>query len=148
MPQREKNVSCQRSSAFFRFIFFIFYKKTEKNMLRVFLVDSLKRILYLYVLSIGKWLSLVEHSVRDAGVAGSNPVFPTISPTQRPVLFQNRPFLSFPLNCDCSRKQGIPRQKNIFPKYSPITMNDSRSGVSGQFSRFSVSVSMRFQFTS
>jgi hypothetical protein len=25
----------------------------------------------------GKWLSLVEHSVRDAGVGGSNPLFPT-----------------------------------------------------------------------
>ena len=30
------------------------------------------------VLAIGKWLSLVEHHVRDVGVAGSNPVFPTI----------------------------------------------------------------------
>ena len=28
--------------------------------------------------SIGEWLSLVEHSVRDAGVGGSNPLFPTI----------------------------------------------------------------------
>ena len=27
---------------------------------------------------IGKWLSLVEHLVWDQGVAGSNPVFPTI----------------------------------------------------------------------
>ncbi len=27
---------------------------------------------------IGKWLSLVEHLVRDQGVAGSNPVFPTV----------------------------------------------------------------------
>ncbi len=26
---------------------------------------------------VGKWLSLVEHSVRDAGVGGSNPLFPT-----------------------------------------------------------------------
>jgi hypothetical protein len=26
----------------------------------------------------GKWLSLVEHLVWDQGVAGSNPVFPTI----------------------------------------------------------------------
>ncbi len=30
---------------------------------------------------IGKWLSLVEHSVRDAGAGGSNPLFPTISVT-------------------------------------------------------------------
>ena len=29
----------------------------------------------------GKWLSLVEHSVRDAGVGGSNPLFPTIYDT-------------------------------------------------------------------
>ena len=28
---------------------------------------------------IGKWLNLVEHLVWDQGVAGSNPVFPTIS---------------------------------------------------------------------
>src|SRR5687768_14897841 len=27
---------------------------------------------------VGAWLSLVEHSVRDRGVAGSNPVAPTI----------------------------------------------------------------------
>lgn len=27
--------------------------------------------------SIGEWLSLVEHLVRDQGVAGSNPVSPT-----------------------------------------------------------------------
>ena len=27
---------------------------------------------------IGKWLNLVEHLVWDQGVAGSNPVFPTI----------------------------------------------------------------------
>jgi hypothetical protein len=26
---------------------------------------------------VGKWLSLVEHLVRDQEVAGSNPVFPT-----------------------------------------------------------------------
>ena len=26
---------------------------------------------------VGEWLSLVEHSVRDAGVGGSNPLFPT-----------------------------------------------------------------------
>jgi hypothetical protein len=28
--------------------------------------------------AVGKWLSLVEHSVRDAGAGGSNPLFPTI----------------------------------------------------------------------
>ncbi len=27
--------------------------------------------------TVGEWLSLVEHSVRDAGVGGSNPLFPT-----------------------------------------------------------------------
>ena len=29
------------------------------------------------VIKVGEWLSLVEHSVRDAGVGGSNPLFPT-----------------------------------------------------------------------
>ena len=32
-----------------------------------------------FVRSVGEWLSLVEHLVRDQGVAGSNPVSPTIS---------------------------------------------------------------------
>jgi hypothetical protein len=31
----------------------------------------------LYFHRVGTWLSLVEHRVRDAGVAGSNPVVPT-----------------------------------------------------------------------
>jgi hypothetical protein len=35
---------------------------------------------------VGKWLSLVEHSVRDAGVAGSNPVFPTNLPPERSLI--------------------------------------------------------------
>src|SRR5262245_16764986 len=30
--------------------------------------------------SVGAWLSLVEHSVRDRGVGGSNPLAPTIFP--------------------------------------------------------------------
>ena len=35
-----------------------------------------------YVASIvGTWLSLVEHRVRDAGAAGSNPVVPTTPPS-------------------------------------------------------------------
>jgi hypothetical protein len=29
--------------------------------------------------TVGVWLSLVEHTVRDRGVAGSNPVTPTFS---------------------------------------------------------------------
>ena len=29
--------------------------------------------------SVGEWLSLVEHLVRDQGVGGSNPLSPTIS---------------------------------------------------------------------
>ena len=31
----------------------------------------------LFIVHIGMWLSLVEHYVRDVGVAGSNPVIPT-----------------------------------------------------------------------
>ncbi len=30
-----------------------------------------------YFQKVGTWLSLVEHCIRDAGVAGSNPVVPT-----------------------------------------------------------------------
>ena len=37
-----------------------------------------KMVCRCYIESVGTWLSLVEHSVRDAGVAGSNPVVPTI----------------------------------------------------------------------
>ncbi len=39
-------------------------------------VDIYKDLLYR--INVGMWLSLVEHRVRDAGVAGSNPVIPTI----------------------------------------------------------------------
>ena len=34
---------------------------------------------------VGAWLSLVEHSVRDRGVGGSNPLAPTIRSTPNPV---------------------------------------------------------------
>ncbi len=37
---------------------------------------SCGRLHYFY--PVGTWLSLVEHSVRDAGVGGSNPLVPTI----------------------------------------------------------------------
>ena len=36
--------------------------------------------------SVGAWLSLVEHLVRDQGVGGSNPLAPTIFPSLRPLL--------------------------------------------------------------
>src|SRR5882724_11353738 len=36
-------------------------------------------LLYKAPSKVGVWLSLVEHRVRDAGVAGSNPATPTIS---------------------------------------------------------------------
>ena len=39
-------------------------------------------------LVVGTWLSLVEHRVRDAGVAGSNPVVPT---TPLHLSFLNKP---------------------------------------------------------
>jgi hypothetical protein len=35
-------------------------------------------LLYKARSKVGVWLSLVEHRVRDAGVAGSNPATPTI----------------------------------------------------------------------
>ena len=37
-------------------------------------------LLYKARSKVGVWLSLVEHRVRDAGVAGSNPATPTKSP--------------------------------------------------------------------
>ena len=37
-------------------------------------------LLYKAPSKVGVWLSLVEHRVRDAGVAGSNPATPTILP--------------------------------------------------------------------
>jgi hypothetical protein len=42
--------------------------------------------------SVGTWLSLVEHRVRDAGVAGSNPVVPT---SPRPKAFRRWVFIIF-----------------------------------------------------
>ena len=41
---------------------------------------TLKTLLYKARSKVGVWLSLVEHRVRDAGVAGSNPATPTIFP--------------------------------------------------------------------
>ena len=41
---------------------------------------GLGRLLYKARSQVGVWLSLVEHRVRDAGVAGSNPATPTIFP--------------------------------------------------------------------
>jgi hypothetical protein len=51
--------------------------------------------------NIGVWLSLVEHLVRDEGVAGSNPATPTINPPNNQVLHngdQNGSVLSGPLS--------------------------------------------------
>src|SRR4051812_24515437 len=46
---------------------------------------TLKPLLYKARSKVGVWLSLVEHRVRDAGVAGSNPATPTIPfPTEFP----------------------------------------------------------------
>ena len=39
---------------------------------------ALRTLLYKAPSQVGVWLSLVEHRVRDAGVAGSNPATPTI----------------------------------------------------------------------
>ena len=40
---------------------------------------GLQPLLYKAPSKVGVWLSLVEHRVRDAGVAGSNPATPTNS---------------------------------------------------------------------
>ena len=41
--------------------------------------DSFRSGTSLCLHPVGTWLSLVEHRVRDAGAAGSNPVVPTIT---------------------------------------------------------------------
>ncbi len=43
------------------------------------LLAARRTLLYKAPSQVGVWLSLVEHRVRDAGVAGSNPATPTIS---------------------------------------------------------------------
>src|SRR5258707_5377087 len=48
--------------------------------------------------SVGEWLSLVEHLVRDQGVGGSNPLSPTIS---NQVLVDTR---------RVGEKQGLPQK--------------------------------------
>ena len=45
---------------------------------------GLQPLLYKAPSKVGVWLSLVEHRVRDAGVAGSNPATPTILPAAGP----------------------------------------------------------------
>ncbi len=55
--------------------------------------------------SIGMWLSLVEHFVRDEGVAGSNPVIPTYKKRLR-----NKPFF------DVSCISDLPRVFMLFLK--------------------------------
>ena len=46
----------------------------------------------LKIFQVGEWLSLVEHSVRDAGVGGSNPLFPTIKIQKPPLQICNGGF--------------------------------------------------------
>ena len=48
----------------------MFFPIIGKNTCRFFSV--------FFHIRVGTWLSLVEHSVRDAGVGGSNPLVPTI----------------------------------------------------------------------
>ena len=56
--------------------------RMNKNNLKIknilILKDLTKVLKYVKLHGNGLWLSLVEHRVRDAGVAGSNPVNPTI----------------------------------------------------------------------
>jgi hypothetical protein len=40
--------------------------------------EGIARVLSPPAASVGEWLSLVEHLVRDQGVGGSNPLSPTI----------------------------------------------------------------------
>ena len=51
----------------------------DRSILRLLLAAGL-RLGVDYVVRVGAWLSLVEHSVRDRGVGGSNPLAPTNFP--------------------------------------------------------------------
>ena len=51
-------------------------RPTEKPLLGR--LATPETLLYKARSKVGVWLSLVEHRVRDAGVAGSNPATPTI----------------------------------------------------------------------
>ncbi len=61
----------------------------------------------------GKWLSLVEHLVWDQGVAGSNPVFPTIITN---MLFGALAQLGERLPCTQEVSGSIPLSSTIFQK--------------------------------
>ena len=70
------------------------------------------RGLELYKICVGAWLSLVERTVRDREVAGSNPVAPTI--------FSSTPFL----------ERGIPiRCRNISHPSSRGALADKRAAL-------------------
>jgi hypothetical protein len=61
------------------------------SSLGCFFVSALRLLLQLEAASfhsVGEWLSLVEHLVRDQGVGGSNPLSPTI-------LFKGSSFTDF-----------------------------------------------------
>ncbi len=45
------------------------------------LLTTGRNLAYMIMDLVGTWLRLVEHSVRDAGVGGSNPLVPTIFTT-------------------------------------------------------------------
>ena len=49
----------------------------NREVLRCSLFLPVHRIFFGLAFSVGEWLSLVEHLVRDQGVGGSNPLSPT-----------------------------------------------------------------------
>jgi hypothetical protein len=65
----------------------------------------------------GKWLSLVEHLVWDQGVAGSNPVFPTIITNK---LFGALAQLGERLPCTQEVSGSIPLSSTISENVSDI----------------------------
>lgn len=83
----------------------------------------------------GKWLSLVEHSVRDAGVGGSNPLFPTIEKKNKTALVISDDrcslfFLSFFLGIPAISRLGVDG-KSLVP-----TRDARRSSLQGRDALF------------
>ena len=71
----------------------------------------------LFIGHIGMWLSLVEHYVRDVGVAGSNPVIPTKNGKQIALLCGL--FFLLP-NVSRNNTESEVIKESVLNKYPPV----------------------------
>src|SRR5438128_3522608 len=96
-----------------------------------FAASRAARPFVLPVCSVGAWLSLVEHSVRDRGVGGSNPLAPTkIDQANRPSIDGHRRLKAFFVgDFRCALRESRKSFENML---------DSESFMSGSRRPFSV----------